>query len=54
MSHQKFDHLILEVISSSTMQKGKLIMINPLGLYGDDQSCRALAQAKKMQSVDAR
>jgi hypothetical protein len=41
MRTQKVYHLNLEVVSSATLQKGELITINPLGLYGKFQSLRA-------------
>lgn len=39
-------NLKLEVVSSATLQKGELITINPLGLYGKFQSLRAVAEGK--------
>ena len=40
-SKQGYYHLKLEVVSSATLQKGELITINPLGLFGKYQSLRA-------------
>ena len=41
MGTHSFNHLILEVVTSSTLPEGDLVMINPLGLYGKYQSYRA-------------
>ena len=43
--HQIY-HLKLEVVSSATLQKGEVITINPLGLFGKYQSLRATAEGK--------
>ena len=34
MNKQQLYHLKLEVVSSATLQKGEVITINPLGLFG--------------------
>jgi hypothetical protein len=41
MRSQKIYHLTLEVVSSATLQKGEVITINPLGLFGKFQSLRS-------------
>ena len=44
MKSQKYYNLNLEVISSATLQKGEIITLNPLGLFGKYKSMREQAE----------
>ena len=41
VNNHVYPTLEIEVISSATLMKGQLIQINPLGLFGEEQSLRA-------------
>ena len=49
-SGKNYHNLNLEVVSSATLQKGEVITINPLGLFGTYQSLRAQAEGKNRVS----
>lgn len=44
INNNSYPDLVIEVLSSATLQKGQMIRINPLGLAGDEESLRVSAQ----------